>query len=154
MPRTAIASNPPIGILSISPMREDHAAVRSVFQTDRCDVTTAETCHEGLRRLSGGGISIVVCERDLPDGIWRDILEGTGANGDHLLIVTSRVAEDRLWAEVLNLGGFDVIAKPSLASELRHVLESACRRSQPPLRARRPPAATQQAPGNPSGSWS
>ena len=28
------------------------------------------------------------------------------------LIVTSRLADDRLWAEALNLGAYDVLAKP------------------------------------------
>ena len=28
------------------------------------------------------------------------------------VIVTSRLADDRLWAEVLNLGAYDVLAKP------------------------------------------
>jgi DNA-binding response OmpR family regulator len=29
-----------------------------------------------------------------------------------LLIVTSRLADERLWAEALNLGAYDVLAKP------------------------------------------
>jgi hypothetical protein len=29
-----------------------------------------------------------------------------------LLVVTSRLADDRLWWEALNLGGYNVLAKP------------------------------------------
>jgi DNA-binding response OmpR family regulator len=38
-----------------------------------------------------------------------------------LLVVTSRVADDRLWSEVLNLGGYDVLAKPLNTKEVFHV---------------------------------
>jgi hypothetical protein len=44
-----------------------------------------------------------------------------------LLIVASRLADEYLWAEVLNLGGHDVLAKPFQGAEVQWVLESAWR---------------------------
>jgi DNA-binding response OmpR family regulator len=46
-----------------------------------------------------------------------------------LLIVVSRLANESLWAEVLNLGGFDVLALPFDREELERVTLSAVRRS-------------------------
>jgi len=43
------------------------------------------------------------------------------------LIVTSRLADERLWAEVLNLGAFDVIAKPFDRMETMRVISAAWR---------------------------
>jgi len=43
-----------------------------------------------------------------------------------LLIVASRLADERLWAEVLNLGGYDVLLKPFEPAELRRVIGNAC----------------------------
>jgi DNA-binding NtrC family response regulator len=43
-----------------------------------------------------------------------------------MLIVTSRLADDRLWAEALNLGAYDVIAKPFDASEVVRIAGLAC----------------------------
>jgi DNA-binding response OmpR family regulator len=118
---------PPPGILSVSPACEDHTAVRQSCSGMPCWIQTAESCDTAFRRLSDGRISIVVCESDLPDGTWRDILERLGGSPERpFLIVTSRVADERLWAEVLNLGGYDVLAKPFNARETRHVLETAC----------------------------
>lgn len=56
---------------------------------------------------------VVVCERELPDGDWRDVL-GLALDLPHpaAVIVTARHADEHLWAEVLNLGGYDVLAKP------------------------------------------
>ncbi len=42
-----------------------------------------------------------------------------------LLIVTSRLADDSLWAEALNLGAYDVLAKPFDATEVARVVSMA-----------------------------
>jgi len=113
------------GILFVSPARRDQADLRRILsRTHR--IIVAATCRRALRRIREGGVQIVLCDRDLPDGTWVDILGQVADSGDPpLLIVTSRVADERLWAEVLNLGGFDVIAKPFAANEVLHVLSTA-----------------------------
>ena len=118
--------NPPLGILSVSAEAEDHIAVRQSLSGIPCRVQTAESCHSAFGILRYGHISIVVCERDLPDGSWRDVLERVDSSPEMpFLIVTSRLADEWLWAEVLNLGGYDVLAKPFNADETRHVLVTA-----------------------------
>ena len=42
-----------------------------------------------------------------------------------LLIVTSRLADERLWAEAPNLGAWDVLAKPFDAEEVIRVVSIA-----------------------------
>jgi hypothetical protein len=59
----------------------------------------------------------VICERSLPDGEWKDLLGKTPR-----LIVTSYAADESLWAEVLNLGGYDVLAQPFDEQEVRRVV--------------------------------
>ena len=49
------------------------------------------------------------------------------------LIVTSRLADDSLWAEVLNVGGYDVLAEPFDANEVERVIASARRHFEPPM---------------------
>jgi len=41
------------------------------------------------------------------------------------LVVTSRLADDRLWAEALNLGAYDVLAKPFDKTEVNRIVRSA-----------------------------
>ena len=56
---------------------------------------------------------VVLCEHALPDGTWKDILHLVASrNVPPPVIVTSLHANDYLWAEVLNLGGYDVLATP------------------------------------------
>jgi DNA-binding NtrC family response regulator len=69
---------------------------------------------------------VVISEQNLPDGDWKNVV-----NAANLLpcpppvIVTSRLADERLWAEVLNLGGYDVLAQPLDGEEVRRVTGSA-----------------------------
>ena len=42
-----------------------------------------------------------------------------------LFIVTSRLADERLWAEALNLGAWDVLAKPFEADEVIRIVSIA-----------------------------
>jgi DNA-binding response OmpR family regulator len=129
VPACTTEPNTPVAILSVSAVRDDHTALRQLVSGMACQIATAGTCHKALRSLSRRRVAVVVCERELPDGTWRDILSYTVKSPERpFLIVTSRVADENLWAEVLNLGGFDVIAKPFSPREVRHVLETACLR--------------------------
>ena len=117
-------------VLSVSPIAGDHTALRELVSGMPCQIDIATTCRYAFWWLSHTPASIIICERDLPDGTWRDVLNHVGAGaGKPFLIVTSRLADEALWAEVLNLGGFDVIAKPFHPREVRHVLETACLRN-------------------------
>ena len=61
-------------------------------------------------------------------GSWQELIEEAQA-AQSLMIVVSRHADERLWAEVLNLGGFDVLALPFDRDELRRSVSSALRHS-------------------------
>jgi DNA-binding NtrC family response regulator len=72
-------------------------------------------------------ISMVVCDRDRMADTWKDLLDRfAGLSRPPLLIVASRMADDRLWAEALNLGAYDVVAKPFDAAEVGRIAGLAC----------------------------
>lgn len=74
-------------------------------------------------RLRNASYSAVLCERSLTGGSWKDVLvELEDCNPSPPLIVTSRHADNHLWAEVLNLGGYDVLMTPFEESEVIHLL--------------------------------
>jgi response regulator RpfG family c-di-GMP phosphodiesterase len=71
-------------------------------------------------------IGIVICDCDSEPDSWREMLADLAALPDPpLLIVTSRLADERLWAEALNLGAWDVLAKPWDREEVKRTLDSA-----------------------------
>jgi DNA-binding response OmpR family regulator len=123
-----------IKILSISPSEGDYISLNALLnRPDRCAKTESEwivlaasTLQEGLARLRDNGISVVLSECNLPLGTWKDILAELQPMPDPpMLLVTSRLADEHLWAEALNLGAYDVLTKPFDQEELIRVLSSA-----------------------------
>ncbi len=70
--------------------------------------------------------SVIICERDLPDGSWKHLFEETQALPlPPKFIVSSRLADEYLWVEVLNLGGHNVLSTPFDAREVAYVVRYA-----------------------------
>jgi DNA-binding NtrC family response regulator len=113
-------------LLSVSPCGEDHNALRRILSSTRWQIAAVNTCRRAISLLGHTHVSVIVCEHELPDGTWQDILSlFADSRMPPRVIVTSKVANEHLWAEVLNLGGYDVLAKPFREQEVRHVLTSA-----------------------------
>ncbi len=91
-----------------------------ILRAGNCAVQRANSFEAACGYLSDGETPVVICERSLSDGDWKDLLGKT-----RKLIVTSRVADEALWAEVLNLCGYDVLAQPFDEFEVRRVVELA-----------------------------
>ncbi len=72
---------------------------------------------------------VVLSETRFADGhCWRDLLkEIQRLEFPPMLIVTDRLADERLWSEVLSLGGYDLLLKPFEPQEVLHVVKSAWR---------------------------
>lgn len=85
-----------------------------------------ETIQPILRKNNTG---VIVTDCVLPDGNnWKDLLSEIQAHPlPPSLILADRNADDRLWAEVLNLGAHDLLMKPFDANEVLRVIGSAWR---------------------------
>ena len=113
----------PVTVLLISPLPEDHVSLQHIFDHSNWILRTAPTCSDALGDACKYGTAVAICERDLPDGDWKLVLDRfEGLPSRPNLIVASRVADERLWAEVINHGGYDVLAKPFDPDEVRHVV--------------------------------
>jgi DNA-binding NtrC family response regulator len=101
----------PLHLLFCSSQPGEHTALRSILATSPWKIESASSARQCLRRLRGHpSISAVICGRDLPDGDWRSILRQLDALPERpIFLVSSRLADDRLWTEALNLGAFDVL---------------------------------------------
>jgi DNA-binding response OmpR family regulator len=121
-------------VLSVSPNGEDGGSLERIFRESDLTVSVkfdwtlvaSASLASSVSILREMPIAIVVCESELFPGTWREVLEHLSLLHDPpLLIVTSRLADERLWAEALNLGAYDVLAKPFNAPEAIRVLNSA-----------------------------
>jgi len=113
-------------VLSVSPIEADHLSMERIIAAEGCRLRKAGSLAAAWSNLRDHDIGVVVCERDVKPGTWVDMLE-------HLrqwpnppsLIVTSRLADERLWSEALNLGAWDVLAKPFDRIEVLRSVKSA-----------------------------
>lgn len=73
-------------------------------------------------------VPVVIADSGMADGCWKDLLCTLGSSQHPpRLVVASRLADAHLWAEVLNLGGYDVLSKPYDATEVNWAVDSALR---------------------------
>jgi DNA-binding NtrC family response regulator len=115
-----------IAILAVGMCDEDHFTLREALAHYRWNLVTTNTITEAMRFVECQPIPVIFCERDLPDGSWTELLAAAGrSERPSNMIVASRLADDHLWAEVLNLGGYDVLAKPLDRCEVFHAVTSA-----------------------------
>jgi len=116
--------------LVVSPDEHDEQILSGMLRSYSWRVRGARTVQEALRLLRGADRpNVVACERELPDGNWRDLFQflATKLKNPPPLVVVSRQADEALWAEVLNVGGYDVLTKPFDGEEVQRVMTMARR---------------------------
>jgi DNA-binding NtrC family response regulator len=115
MSRSAISAPVPRAqtALLISPNKEDHEIFGELFHRRRWTLEHASSIDSASLALNKKAISLVITERDLPSGDWKNVLDVMLRLPESpLVIVVSQLADEHLWAEALNLGVYDVLAKP------------------------------------------
>ncbi len=121
----------PVEILLASPAEQDHEYFCLLFPKPDWRVHFARSVEEASWLLGTQSIEVLVCERDLTDGNWSNVLGiASTMSWRPPVIVISRDADEALWAEVLHSGGYDVLLKPFDPAEVRRVLGTAVRRRQ------------------------
>lgn len=119
-----------VRVLAVSPFESDHIALAHIFGHTAWDLESARSLREAAGRMLESSSPVVLCEETLMDGDWKDLLSITGQQAAaSCLIVMSERADERLWAEVLNLGAYDVLAKPLHAKEVFDSIGQAWRHS-------------------------
>jgi DNA-binding NtrC family response regulator len=115
-----------VAVLAVSPDRRDHISLRGIFGHTRWQLFDVPNCDEAQRHLERAQIGVVLCESELPDGSWKELLDRVSElPAPPLIIVTSRNADSALWAQVLNHGAYDVLTKPFDRSEVIRIVSLA-----------------------------
>lgn len=111
------------GVLVICPYASDRERLCEILQPQPVAVYEAPAWREGAEVMSKHAPQVVVCEALLPDASWKEVLERTAAlkNSPKLIVISSQ-ADELLWAEVLNLGGYDVLPRPLDREEATRVV--------------------------------
>ena len=116
-----------VTVVLISPFEEDHICLKRMLAEADCKIHWVQNHQQALSVLRENRAAVVISECNLPEGSWKDVFSQLQPLANPpLLIVTSQHADDHLWAEVLNLGGYDVLLKPFHGAEVTRVVSLAC----------------------------
>lgn len=115
-------------VLAVFPAEEDRVTLSKIFAGSGWRLLATATLAEALLLLNTPCIGVVISECAFLDGHgWKDLF---GVMQEMInpppLVVADRLADERLWAEVLNLGAQDLLAKPFHTKEVTRAVSVAC----------------------------
>ena len=127
---TSLPNPEKFSLLVVSHYKDDRSAVSQILHNPCWRIEHATSLEDAGKRLHEKVASVVLCERDLPDGDWKDLLPRVRKLAlVPSVVVISRHANDDLWADVLSSGGYDVLSKPFDRRELVRVVGMAWRQT-------------------------
>jgi DNA-binding response OmpR family regulator len=126
-----------LSALLVGEYKGDRLLIHDVFRSLGWKLFEARDRGKALECLDRNRVHVVIAESDLPNWNWKRVLSDLrGCARPPQLVVTSRQADESLWSEVLNVGGYDVMAQPLERNEVERVIASAHRHfDRQPMRA-------------------
>ena len=117
------------GVLFVSPRREDATTLSSMLGSLSVPIEYVADLAQARAMIRDGNYPVILTEANLRDGTWLDVLDlAHRVTPRSEVIVTDATADARFWAEVLNMGAYDLIAQPFATGEVQRILSNACAR--------------------------
>jgi DNA-binding NtrC family response regulator len=124
------------GVLFVSPRREDATTLSSMLGSLSVPIEYVADLAHARAMIRDGKYPVILTEANLNDGTWLDVLDlARRVTPRSEVIVTDVRADARFWAEVLNMGAYDLIAQPFATAEVQRILSNACARASSAMKA-------------------
>ncbi|HLK46946.1 MAG TPA: response regulator [Bryobacteraceae bacterium] len=125
-----------VTVLAVAPESE-RALLRRMLERSRWTLIEASTVAEAAATLRERISVVLICEAELPDGTWIELLNLAQSLGapPPPVIVTARQADDDFWMQVLNRGGYNVLGKPFSEHDVFEMVSVAWRHRKDRVRA-------------------
>lgn len=116
-------------VLAVFSNIDDRTSLVNILVHSGWEVRFTRTLSETQAALRASPPGVILSDSRFSDGRgWSDLLNELQTLEDPPpLIVADRLADERLWAEVLNLGACDLLTKPFASKEVLHAVSMACR---------------------------
>jgi DNA-binding NtrC family response regulator len=89
-------------------------------------VSVLHSCRDAVRKFFREHFTLVFCDERLPDGSWKDVLGHIIVLPDAPRFVVLLPSFDpAVWADVINLGAYEALARPLDQGEMQHLAEQA-----------------------------
>jgi DNA-binding NtrC family response regulator len=101
--------------------------IERLLQHTRWRVQRADTVAEAKATLNRVPVQVVLCQPTLRDGTWSNLLNAAQDRDLPAAVVVLSKPDDRIWAEVLSSGAYDLLPFPCTAAELYAIVPMAWR---------------------------
>lgn len=103
--------------------------IQEFLSADGTEVRPACCVLEGLLHQTQTSDSVILYDTDVREH-WAEALEIFRCmRRSARVVLLSRLADDRMWMDVLDAGGYDLLMKPFRPMEIRSIVRSALQRS-------------------------
>lgn len=108
-----VAARTGAAVLAVTTHDEDRVALERIFSSAGWRFHHTGDPGSAVQLIEAFGIPVVICDAQMDRCSWQDLhAHAAKSPVAPAVIIAARSADDCLWAEVLNVGGFDVLAKP------------------------------------------
>ncbi len=117
-----------ISVLVATSAQDESVFFEHLSANTRWNIRQARSTREAAEILRDQDVPVVLCAAQLPDGTWKDVMQAANSFGRQpRFVVLTGAITDEIWSEVLEAGGYDVLAKPLDARETVRVVSLAWR---------------------------
>ena len=114
------------GILFVSPSAEDASILAEMLNPLSIPLEHAPDVRRARVKLDCEMFGVLLTEASLPDGSWEDVMNvAEEARLCSTIVVTHPFADARFWADVLDMGAYDLLPQPFCRSEVQRILSNA-----------------------------
>jgi DNA-binding NtrC family response regulator len=100
-----------IRVLAVLAEARDRACLDAIAAQEHWELKLSESCDSAREALKHYRADVILCDRDLNGCNWRDAITMLAASDNRTILATPTM-DDKLWLEVIERGGFDVITRP------------------------------------------
>ena len=112
----------PVCALLVGEHEEGRLLLHEVFREAGWLLLEARDRQKALECIDEHTIQVVIASCEAGEWTWKKVLDSLRRlEPPPQLIVTCRTADEQLWSEVLNYGGYDVLSQPFQRDEIERV---------------------------------
>jgi DNA-binding NtrC family response regulator len=105
---------------------ENRRMIQSAIMEWSLEVCWCLTLQEARRRLRRGNHALVLCEAELPDGTYQDVMKLLQHKLDRTrVIVASASPSEHCYSQAIEMGAFDVISGPCGRTDVQWIIMQA-----------------------------
>ena len=121
-----VAASHPITVVFVSGCQRDEFTLRNHLRGSAWSIIPAHDVPSALALVLALPDAVVICSDNLRDGTWHDVFDHVKSLSSPPAFILATAANDSsIWAEAVNVGAYDVVARPFELEEILHVVKTA-----------------------------